>query len=123
MLTTHNRMLEAQIVQKATFSSTAPDRFPSKPEPNLHEHCNCVTMKEEEEDLIDLEDTPMEEGREIIMAGNKEKNNDGKTATFKENDAVEIPCPPFSPRRSLTQAVFLSPALWERWKLREVYTI
>jgi len=27
-------MLEAQIAQKATFSSTPPDRLPSKPEPN-----------------------------------------------------------------------------------------
>ena len=33
----------------------------------------------------------MEEGREIIMVGNKERNNDGKNATFKENDTVEIP--------------------------------
>ena len=33
----------------------------------------------------------MEEGREIIMAENKERNNDGKIATFKENDTVEIP--------------------------------
>jgi len=50
-----------------------------------------VTMKEEEEDLTDPKDTLMEEGREIIMAGNKDRNNDGKTATFKENDTVEIP--------------------------------
>jgi len=89
--TTHNRMLEDQIAQKATFSSTPPDTLPRKPEPNPREHCNCVTMKEEEEDLTDLEDTLREEGREIIMAGNKERNNDGKTATFKENDTVEIP--------------------------------
>ena len=52
-------------------------------------------MKEEQEDLTDFEDTPMEEGREIIMARNKERNNDGKTATFKENDNIVIP--PFSP--------------------------
>jgi len=48
-------------------------------------------MNEEEEDLTDSEDTPIEEGREIIMARNKERNNDGKTATFKENDTVQIP--------------------------------
>ena len=48
-------------------------------------------MKEEEEDLTDPEDTPREEGMKITMAGNKERNNDDKTATFKENDTVEIP--------------------------------
>jgi len=75
MLATHNRMLEAQIAQKASFSSTPSDRLPSKPEPNPREHCNCVTMKKEE-DLIDSKDTPMEEGKEIIMVGNKERKND-----------------------------------------------
>ena len=38
VLTTHNRMLEAQIAQKPSFSSTPSDRLPSKPEPNPHEH-------------------------------------------------------------------------------------
>jgi len=32
----------------------------------------------------------MEEGREIIMAKSKERNNDGKTATFEENDTIEF---------------------------------
>ena len=91
VLTTHNRMLEAQIAQKASFSSSPPDRLPSKPEPNSREHCNCVTLKEEVEDFIGHEDIPMEKGRKIIMAGNKEKNNDGTTTTFKENDTVKIP--------------------------------
>ena len=52
-------MLEAQIAQKATFSSTPSDRLPSKPEPNPWEHCNYVTTNEEE-DLIDSEDVSME---------------------------------------------------------------
>ena len=47
------------------------DRLPSKPEPNPHKHCNCVTLKEEIEDSTDPQDVPMEEGREIIMAGGK----------------------------------------------------
>ena len=34
VLMTHKRMLEAQIAQKAVFSSTPPDRLPSKPKPN-----------------------------------------------------------------------------------------
>ena len=109
VLTTHNRTLEAQIAQKATFSSTPLDRLPSKPKPNPCEQFNCVTMKEEEEDLTDPVDSPMEEGREIIKAENKERNNDKKTATLKENDTVEIL--PFFHLSSLTQVVFLSHAL------------
>ena len=46
VLTTHNWMLEAQIAQKVTFSSTPPDRLPSKLEPNPQAYYNCVTMKE-----------------------------------------------------------------------------
>ena len=34
VLTTHNKMLEAQIAQQATSSSTHPGRLPSKLEPN-----------------------------------------------------------------------------------------
>jgi len=56
-------MLETQIVQKAAFSSAPPDRLPSKPEPNPHKHYNCVTMKEDEEDLTDSKEVPKEEGR------------------------------------------------------------
>ena len=63
MLITHNRMLEAQIGQKASLSSTPLDRLPSKPEPNSQEHYNCVTLKEEVENLTDPEDIPIEEGR------------------------------------------------------------
>jgi len=33
----------------------------------------------------------MEEGREIIMVGSKERNNGGKIATLKENDTIEVP--------------------------------
>jgi len=121
VLTTYNRMLKAQIAQIATSSSTPPDRLPSKPEPNPCEHCNCVAMKEEQEDLTNPEDTPLEKGREIIMAGNKERNNDGKTVTFEDNDTVEIPT--IFPPKLPDPGSFLSHALWERWKLREVYTI
>ena len=59
--------------------------------------------------LTDSEEVTMEEGREIIIAENKERNNDGNTATLKENDTVEIPT--ISPVSSLTHVVFLSPAL------------
>ena len=39
----------------------------------------------------------MGEGREVTMASSKESNNGGKTATFKENNTVEIPTI-FSPK-------------------------
>ena len=50
-LTTNNRMLEAQISQEASFSSTPRDRLSTKPKPNGREHCNCVTLKEDIKDL------------------------------------------------------------------------
>jgi len=76
---------------KSSFSSTPSDRLPSKLEPNPREHCNCVTLKEEIEDLTDPEDVPIEEDRKIIMARSKKRNNDGKPVTFEENDTVEYP--------------------------------
>jgi len=45
----------------------------------------------EEEDLTNSKEVPMAEVREIIMVGNKERNNYGKTVTFKVNDTIEIP--------------------------------
>jgi len=56
VLATHNKILEAQIAQQASFSSMLSDGLPSKPEPNPHEHCNCVTLKEELKDFIHPED-------------------------------------------------------------------
>jgi len=91
VLTTHNKILVAQIAQKASFSSAPSDRLPSKPEHNPHEQCNCVNLKEEVEDFTDSEDIPMEEGREITMVKSKERNDGGKAATFIENGTVEIP--------------------------------
>jgi len=82
VLTTHNRMLDAQIARKAIFSYTPPNRLPGKLEPNPREHYNYVTLKEEVEDFTDHEDIPMEEARKIIMAGSKERNDVSKTAAF-----------------------------------------
>jgi len=47
-------------------------------------------LKEEVEDFIDPEYIPMEEGREITMVGNKERNDSSKAITFIENETVEI---------------------------------
>ena len=82
MLTTHNRLLEAQIAQKAALSSVTPDRLPSKPELNTHEHCNYVTIKEDEKYLTDSEEVQKEEGGGITVAGSKDNNYGGKTLSL-----------------------------------------
>ena len=48
-------------------------------------------MKEEVDDFTNPEDLLREEGREIIIAGSRERNGAGKTVTFKENDTIKIP--------------------------------
>jgi len=91
MLTSHNKMLDAQIAQEASFSSRPPDRLPSKPESNLREHCNRVTLKDGLEDPIDPEDSPFGEGREKNIVKIKERNDGGKAVTLTENESLEIP--------------------------------
>jgi len=79
------------LPRKLLFLSVPPDRLSSKPEPNSCEHCNYVTMNEDEEDLTNSEEVPKEESRDITIAGSKEKNYGGKTTTFIENDSIQIP--------------------------------
>ena len=45
MLTTHSRMLEAQIAQKASFSSITSYGLPSKFVINLREQCNAMILR------------------------------------------------------------------------------
>jgi len=45
LLTTHNKMLELQIVQQANSSTTPPSKLPSKPEPNPREQCNAIVLR------------------------------------------------------------------------------
>jgi len=45
VLSTHNKMLEAQIAQQASSSFTPPERLPSKSEPNPREHCNAMILR------------------------------------------------------------------------------
>ena len=45
VLTTHNKMLEAQIAQKASLSSIPLDGLPSKLELNPREQCNAMILK------------------------------------------------------------------------------
>jgi len=46
VLVTHNEMLEAQIAQQVTSSSTHPGKLFSKLESNPGKECNCVILKE-----------------------------------------------------------------------------
>jgi len=46
VLSTHNKMLEAQIAQQASSSTTLLERLPSKPEPNPTDQCNAMILSE-----------------------------------------------------------------------------
>ena len=109
VLTTQNKMLEAQIAQQLTSSSTPPGRLPSKPESNPHKQHNYVTLKKGVEYP---EDITLEEGREVIMAERKEKSDEDKPITFRENDNFDIP-KVFS-QSFLTQVAFLCPVSQEK---------
>ena len=45
LLTTHNKMLETQVAQQASSSSTPPGRLPSKPEQDPREQCNAIVLR------------------------------------------------------------------------------
>ena len=45
VLSTHNKILEAQIAQQASSSSTPRGRLPRKLEPNPREQCNAVILR------------------------------------------------------------------------------
>jgi len=45
LLTTHNKMLETQIAQQASLSTTPPGRLPSKPKQNPKEQCNAIVLR------------------------------------------------------------------------------
>jgi len=84
-------MLEAQVTQQASSSSTPSGRLPSEPESNPHEHCNCITLMERVEDPEKPKDIPLKEGRATTTVESKEKNDGGEPITFIENDSFEIP--------------------------------
>ena len=45
LLSTHNKILEIQIVQQATSFTTPPGRLSSMPEQNLREQCNAIVLR------------------------------------------------------------------------------
>ena len=45
LLTTHNKMLETQIAQEASSSTTPLDGLPSKPEQNPREQYNAIALR------------------------------------------------------------------------------
>jgi len=72
-------MLETQIAQQAIFSSTPLGRLLSKPELNLHEHRNCVTLKGLLEYSMSIE---LEDGAEVLRAESEVKNAKFETLPF-----------------------------------------
>ena len=44
VLTTHDKLLEAQITKQTNSSPTPPNQLPIQLEPNPREHCNCVVL-------------------------------------------------------------------------------
>jgi len=65
-------------------------------------------MKEDKKESTDPEEVPIEEGREITMAGSKENKYGGKTHLWR---MILLRSQPFFPLSFLTQVVFLSHAL------------
>jgi len=45
LLTIRNKILELQIAQQVSSSSTPPGRLPTRPEPNPEEHCNVIVLR------------------------------------------------------------------------------
>jgi len=45
LLTTHNKILQSQIAQQASSSTTPPGRLPNKPESNPREQCNAIVLR------------------------------------------------------------------------------
>jgi len=81
-------MLEAQITQQATSSSTFPGRLPSKPKPNPYEQCNCVILRGE---LEGFEGVRFEKGGEVTKAMSDEQSDKLEAITFEERSSLEVP--------------------------------
>jgi len=88
VVTTHNKMLETQIAQQGTSLSTPPGRLPSKPEVNLREQCNCVTLKSGIEESMGME---LEKGEEVRRAENEVKDVEFETLPFGGVRNVVVP--------------------------------
>ena len=84
VLTSHNKMLEAQIAQQATSSSTYPGKLPRKPESKPREQCNCVTLEGGSKDSKGIE---IEEGGEANRAVSEENGGEFEFMTFREKNS------------------------------------
>jgi len=100
-LTTHNKILETQIVQQASSSTTPPGRLPSKPEQNPREQYNAIVLRNGTH-LEGLKDTSVE------VESEKEKDKgatplpsrsklEEKREDEKEKESKTIPPKPHMP--------------------------
>ncbi len=76
-LATHNKMLENQITQQASFSSKAAGKLPSQPEMNPRKHCKRVTLRSGKT-LVQLEVEPTEEIIEKSKGQAEKKEEEAK---------------------------------------------
>ena len=77
VLTTHNKMLEAQIAQQATSSST----------PVYLINLSLTPMSS----VTVLPHMTLEEDKEVIMAKSEEKNDEVEPIMFREKDSFQFP--------------------------------
>ena len=79
MLSTHDKMLDAQISQQANSSSTPPYRLPSKPGPNSREQCNTIIMRS---------GTQLENPKGTRVEVEGKNDHDEPVTTFPSKDKV-----------------------------------
>jgi len=77
VLATHNKMLEAQIAQQATSSST----------PIYLINLSLIPMSS----VTVLPHMTLEEDKEVIMAKSEEKNDEVEPIMFREKDSFQFP--------------------------------
>ena len=77
LLTTHNKILETQIAQQASFSLALSRRLPSKPEPNPREHCHAIVLRS---------GTQLEGAKDVNVRLESEKEDDKGVTPSSENE-------------------------------------
>ena len=87
MLSTYNKILEAQIGQQAISSSTPPGGLPSKREPNPQEQCNCIILRG---GLEGSEGARLEERDEVINVVSERMVNEHETLTLGEECNIPV---------------------------------
>jgi len=102
-LTTHNKMLETQIAQQVSSSSTLPGRLPSKPEQNPRKQCNAIVPRSGKElespkgtsEIEVKKEKQMEKG--LISLSHESEIEKKEVEKEKEKETKSIPPKPYMP--------------------------